>query len=88
MIEQIRTLIEEAVPEAQVAILDPNNDGQHFEAIVVSPAFDGLPLVRQHQMVLNALKDQFASNVVHALALKTFTPAKWEQNKSRYPVEF
>jgi len=88
MIEQIQNAIQAAIPDAQIAVLDPNNDGHHFEAVVVSPAFEGMPLVRQHRLVLNALKEEFASDVVHALSLKTFTPAKWEQSKHFYQVKF
>jgi len=83
--EEIKTIIEKTVPTATAYVSDPNQDGEHFEAIVVSPAFEGLPLVKQHQMVLNALREQFAS-AVHALRLKTFTPAKWKEVKSQYNV--
>ncbi len=87
MIEQIQSTIQQAIPDARIAIIDPQNDGQHFEAYVVSASFEGLPLVRQHQMVLNSLKNEFAGNVVHAVALKTFTPEKWEASKQNYPFE-
>ena len=82
-LDQIRKTIEEAVPNATVFVLDPNHDGQHFEAIVVSPSFEGLLLVKQHQMVLKALTNAFAGSV-HALALKTFTPQKWEEAKHQF----
>ena len=88
MTENIVTTIRNALPDAKVAVLDPYNDGQHFEAYVVSAAFEGLPLVRQHQLVLNSLKEELAANVIHAVALKTFTPAKWEANKESYSVDF
>ena len=55
-------------------IADPNNDGQHFEALVISPTFEGLSLVKQHQLVYSALKEELASEAIHALALKTETP--------------
>ena len=87
MTEHIQATIEKAIPDARVAIIDPYNDGQHFEAYVVSPSFGGLPLVKQHQMVLNSLKDEFAGNVVHALALKTYTPEKWAASEERHTVE-
>ena len=86
MKEHIQTTIEKAIPDARVAVVDPYNDGQHFEAYVVSPSFDGMPLVRQHQMVLNSLKEEFASNVVHALALKTFTPEKWDASTQKETI--
>ncbi len=83
MIDVIKECITKTLPDATVYVADPNNDGEHFEAIVVSPTFVGLPLVKQHQKVMNALKEEFATSV-HALALKTFTPEKWENEKSKY----
>ena len=77
-INDIKLTIEQAVPNSTVIVKDPMNDGQHLEAIVVSPAFEGMMLVKQHQMVMGALKNAFATSV-HALALKTFTPAKWKE---------
>ena len=86
MEETIREAILKTIPDAQVAVLDPNRDGHHFEAIVISPAFEGLSLVKQHRLVLNALKEEFSSDAVHALSLKTFTPEKWAQQQARYNV--
>ena len=82
MLDEIKSKIETALPEATAYVLDPMNDGQHLQAFVVSPAFEGLPVFKQQQMVMTALKDIFQT--VHALGLKTFTPAKWEENKSQY----
>ena len=82
MIDTIKQIIEKAVPDAAVYILDPMNDGQHLQAFVVSPAFEGLPVFKQQQMVMIALKDIFQT--VHALGLKTFTPTKWNEIKSQY----
>ena len=86
MNEKIESAIQSALPDAEIYVLDPNNDGQHFQAIVISESFEGMPLVKQHQAVMNTLSAEFASNVVHALALKTFTPAKWAKKKDLYPV--
>ena len=80
----IKETIQAALPDAQVFIVDPYNDGEHFQGIVVSASFEGLPLVKQHQKVMLALKSAFAETV-HALALKTFTPEKWESEKQHYP---
>lgn len=82
-LDDIKHAIETAVPNATAYVLDPMNDGQHLQAIVISPAFEGLMLVKQHQMVMEPLKKAFESSV-HALALKTFTPAKWQDVKAQY----
>ena len=80
-LEEIKRTIESSVPEAIAYVSDPYRDGEHLQAFVISPAFEGLPLVKQHQMVLKPLKEAFAQSV-HALALKTFTPEKWKQFQS------
>jgi len=76
MIEQIRTTIQTALPDATVHVFDPQQDGQHFEAVVISPQFVGLSLVKQHQVVMKPLKSAFET-YVHALRLRTLTPEKW-----------
>ena len=82
---ELQKIIEGSIKNATVYILDPMNDGQHLQAIVISPAFEGVPLVKQHKMVMTPLKEAFAQ-YVHALGLKTFTPEKWEQVKDQYNV--
>ncbi len=52
------------------------DDGQHFEAVVVSPAFVGKNMVQQHQLVYQALGDRMRQEI-HALSIKTFTPDIW-----------
>ncbi len=55
------------------------DDGQHFEAVVVSPQFTGKNKVQQHQLVYLALGDRMRSEI-HALAMRTFTPDAWAQS--------
>ena len=82
-LDDITKTIEQAVPNATVHVLDPMNDGQHLQAFVISPAFEGMMLIKQHQMVMQPLTKAFATSV-HALGLKTFTPAKWNEVKGQY----
>lgn len=76
LLKQIEETILNALPNAQVIVRDPMNDGAHLEATVVSESFEGMPLVKQHRQVMQPLKDAFAGEL-HALALKTYTPDKW-----------
>lgn len=75
--EQVKKTILDALPDAEVMVVDPLDDGQHFEAVVISAQFEGVSLVKQHQMVMRPLTAAFATNL-HALSLKTFTPSQWE----------
>ena len=52
------------------------DDGTHFEAVIVSPAFAGLPRVRQHQLVYAALGERMREEI-HALSMKTYSPDEW-----------
>ena len=54
------------------------DDGTHFEAVIVSPAFEGKRMVAQHQLVYGALGDRMRAEI-HALGLKTYTPAQWAE---------
>ena len=78
---EIKKIIEDSIADATVHVLDPMNDGQHLQAIVISSTFKGLPLIKQHQMVMRPLKESFEESV-HALGLKTFIPEKWDEVKN------
>jgi acid stress-induced BolA-like protein IbaG/YrbA len=52
------------------------DDGVHFEALIVSPAFAGQSRVRRHQMVYAALGDRMREEV-HALSMHTLSPEEW-----------
>lgn len=71
--DDIARLIREALPDAQVEIEDLAGDGDHYRATVVSPAFAGLPRVKQHKLVYDALGGRMGGEL-HALALITRAP--------------
>ena len=73
--ERIQKMIEEALPDARVTV--QGDDGVHFQAVVVSDVFDGETPVQQHRRVYRALGGRMESEEIHALALKTYTPATW-----------
>ena len=54
------------------------DDGTHFDAVIVSPAFEGKRMVQQHQLVYAALGDRMRSEI-HALGMKTYTPQQWQE---------
>ncbi|GAB4526848.1 MAG: BolA family transcriptional regulator [Pleurocapsa sp.] len=73
--QQVETIIKSRLPNAQVKVV---GDGQHFEAVIVSDDFTGKTKVKQHQMVYGVLQDELASETIHALSLKTYTPEAWQ----------
>ncbi|MBF2055863.1 MAG: BolA family transcriptional regulator [Cyanobacterium sp. T60_A2020_053] len=76
-LEQVKTTIKSQLPDAEVVVRDLTGGGDHLEAIVVSSAFEGKTMVKQHQLVYSALHTELQSEAIHALALKTFTPSAW-----------
>ncbi len=73
-VETLRGHLAEAFPDAEIVIDDLAGDGDHYRARIVSTAFQGLPRVRQHQLVYAALKGQMGGEL-HALALETSAPS-------------
>ncbi len=71
--DELKTIIEQGIESAEVKV---EGDGDHFEATVVSAAFEGKSMVQQHQMVYSALGD-LMQGAVHALSFRTFTPEQW-----------
>ena len=61
--------------------LEVEGDGRHFFATIVSAEFDGLARVRRHQRVYQALGDRMREQI-HALSMKTLTPAEWAQTSA------
>jgi acid stress-induced BolA-like protein IbaG/YrbA len=77
-LQQVEAKIKEKLPDARVIVRDLTGGGDHLEAIVVSAEFAGKTTIKQHQLVYGALKEAMASEAIHALALKTYTPETWQ----------
>ncbi len=71
--ESVKSGIEAGLACEHVEVV---GDGQHFEALVVSAAFEGKSRVQRHQLVYRALGDRMREEV-HALSMRTLTPSEW-----------
>ena len=72
---EVETLISQQYPQAVIHI---EGQGCDLTITVVSELFDGQPLVKQHQGVMATLSEPLAQGRLHAVSLKTFTPAQWQ----------
>ena len=61
--------------------VEVEGDGRHFFATIVSPEFEGPAAIARHQRVYQALGDRMREQI-HALSMKTLTPAEWAQQAS------
>lgn len=57
--------------------IELEGDGRHWYATIVSPAFEGLRAIQRHQKVYATLGSKMQNDEVHALSMKTYTPAEW-----------
>ena len=69
-LEEIKSLIKKAMPDAQIAIHDLAGDDNHYSATIKSKAFTGKSKIEQHKLVYKALKGKMGEEL-HALALNT-----------------
>lgn len=74
--EEIQTLLKNHIPDcdAQVQV-----DGSHANVVVVSAQFEGLSPLKKQQLVYGALNEAIADGRIHAVHMKTHTPAEWQQ---------
>jgi len=70
---EIKEMILEILPDAEVQVQDMRGDGSQFAAHVVSKEFIGKNRVQQHQMVYKAMKGKVGAEL-HALSLQTSAP--------------
>ncbi len=72
--EELQNLIAAGLPCEHLAL---SGDGRHWYATIVSNLFEGQRLIQRHQRVYATLGGRMQTDEVHALSMKTFTPAEW-----------
>jgi acid stress-induced BolA-like protein IbaG/YrbA len=77
--DQLRARLAQLAPGTHVEVRDLTGTLDHWQALVVSPAFEGKMMVQQHRMVMGMVQAEIDSGEVHALTMKTYTPEQWEK---------
>ncbi|MCL7928900.1 BolA family protein [Halomonas llamarensis] len=72
---EVKALLESRLDGYQFHI---QGEGCNFQVVAVGEAFEGLSPVKRQQLVYAALSDEIASGALHAISIKTYTPAQWE----------
>jgi monothiol glutaredoxin len=75
---EVEALIANVYPGAEIHI---EGQGCDLSITVVSKQFEGLAMIKQHQGVMEALNEPLLSGRLHAVILKTYTPAQWRAQK-------
>ncbi len=73
--QEVKHLIEAGLPGCEVRV---KGDGSHFDAIVIGDIFEGKTMVAQQRMVYATVNEHIANGQLHALSIKTYTPAQWQ----------
>lgn len=74
--EQVHQYIADKLPCEHLQV---QGDGSHFEALIVSTAFEGKRLIARHQLVYTVLGDRMKAEI-HALSMRTLTPDEYKAN--------
>jgi len=72
--DELQTLIAAALKCEHIEL---TGDGRHWYATIVSPEFEGKRAIQRHQRVYATLGQKMHTDEVHALSMKTYTPAEW-----------
>jgi len=72
--DELRSLIAAGLPCEHLQV---DGDGRHWSAVIVSAAFQGKRPIQRHQLVYATLGARIRTDEVHALSMRTLTPAEW-----------
>jgi stress-induced morphogen len=75
--DELKKRIELLSPGTEANVMDLTGTQDHYQAVVISPAFEGKMMMEQHRMIFRLLQQEMDSGEVHALSLKTFTPEQY-----------
>ena len=78
--EELQSIIAAGLPCDH---LELSGDCRHWYATIVSRAFEGQRLIQRHQRVYASLGGRMQTDEVHALSMKTYTPAEWAANNAQ-----
>ena len=73
-LDEVRLLIEAALPGATVGVVDETGTQDHLRATVAAPQFEGLSRIEQHRLVKKAVQARFDDGSIHALSITTNVP--------------
>ncbi|GHA91165.1 BolA family protein [Modicisalibacter luteus] len=72
----VKALLESRIENCDFYI---QGEGCNFQVIAVGDVFQGLGPVKRQQLIYGALSEEIASGALHAVSIKTYTPAQWQQ---------
>lgn len=74
--EEVKAQLEAQLSDCEFYV---QGEGNHFQVVAIGEVFETLNAVKKQQLVYGALNDKIADGTIHALTIKTFTPAEWAE---------
>ncbi|AQA19800.1 cell division protein BolA [Halioglobus japonicus] len=71
----VKNLLEQHLPDCEFQV---QGEGSNYDIIAVGSVFEGLRPVKKQQLVYGALSEEIASGAIHAVNIRTLTPAEWQ----------
>jgi acid stress-induced BolA-like protein IbaG/YrbA len=71
----VKGLLQNHMPDCEFHV---QGEGDHYDIAAIGGVFEGLRPVKKQQLVYAALSDQIADGSIHAVHIRTFTPAQWQ----------
>ncbi len=77
--DQLKSRLETLASGTLAQVMDLTGTQDHYQAVIVSPAFEGKTMIEQHRMVFQIVQTEVDSGELHALTLRTFTAEQYEK---------
>ena len=76
--DELKARIQKLHPQTEVQVTDLTGTMDHWQVVVISPVFEGKLSFERQKMIMALLKEEIASNEVHALTMKTYSPSQYQ----------
>jgi stress-induced morphogen len=76
---ELKSRLEKLAPDTQADVMDLTGTEDHYQAVIVSPVFEGKMMLEQHRLVYSLVQKEMDSGELHALTLKTFSPQQYRK---------
>jgi acid stress-induced BolA-like protein IbaG/YrbA len=74
----VKALLQAHLDECEFHV---QGEGNHYDIVAIGAVFEGLRPVKKQQLVYAALNEQIADGSIHAINIRTYTPAQWQENQ-------
>jgi acid stress-induced BolA-like protein IbaG/YrbA len=75
----VKVLLQDHLSECEFQV---QGEGNHYDIVAIGDVFEGLRPVKKQQLIYAALNEQIADGTIHAVNIRTYTPAQWRASST------